>query len=55
MRGRGIFAIAMISLVFSQAKVIVDREFDVKQVAEGIPLNVKYTVYNSYAKYFDLS
>lgn len=41
---------ALISLSVSQANFIVDREFDKHKLAEGIPLTVKYTFYNTYAK-----
>ena len=40
----------MISFGFISANLIVDREFDKNKIAEGIPLTVKYTFYNTLGK-----
>ena len=40
----------LISLGVISANLIVDREFDKTKVAEGIPLTIKYTFYNTFGK-----
>eukprot|EP00347_Sterkiella_histriomuscorum_P000888 403374137 len=40
----------LISLGLISANLIVDREFDKNKIAEGIPLTVKYTFYNTFSK-----
>lgn len=40
----------LLLLSLAQANLIVDREFDAKSLAEGIPLTVKYTFYNTFGK-----
>ncbi len=47
---RAYLAIACILIQIGLSKVIVDREFDASKVAEGVPLIVKYTIYNSHSK-----
>lgn len=42
-------------LAFTRSALIVDREFNVKHLAEGIPLTVTYTLYNTFGRYKALS
>lgn len=44
---RLLILLALIS-VLSEQSLIVERHFDTKKVAEGIPLTVIYTVSNTY-------
>lgn len=39
-----------ISLSLVSSNLIVDREVDLAQLAEGIPTTVKYTFYNTFGK-----
>ena len=34
----------------TNCNLIVDREIDLQSLAEGIPVSVKYTFYNTYGK-----
>jgi hypothetical protein len=54
MKSSTIFANAIVFAILISAtsqSLIVDREIDTKSFAEGIPLTIKYTFYNTYSKY----
>lgn len=44
--------VILVSLVaaLAQCSLIVDRQFNVKKLAEGIPITVTYTLYNTFGK-----
>ena len=43
-------ALLLISLNLVSCNLIVDREFDKTKIAEGVPLKIKYSFYNTFNK-----